>query len=714
MSLPSNGSLSLSEINRSVSFTNGNVGIGTSTPDSKLHLYDSSALAINTKTTSAQTQLWSFNDTKTYFQSSGDIEFTGVGSTTLRHLYLATSGNVGINTINPRIRLHVEGNSVLGNSDGDVIGGNLYWNGSAWTRGNSNVTGFGLRIGSTSNGNGMQIVTMDTANGFANRMLVGANGNVGINTTNPAQRLEVSGRIRVSQTGAVSAVYEMRNAAGIAYLFNNPSGSVHLFPVNNTSSSLILGADETGITGGSIGIATSNPNSFANLHVNGDILLSTGRSLWITGIGDTAGNRLRVQNNNTQSNIDFMGGALVFRGGNTLSNLMVMNTNGNLGIGTITATERLTVNGTTDIYGSLRVATNSTSAGYTINLGTTGVGGFRSGIIYGDGSNMGISNQQPGILRFHTDNDGNKCFIVGSTGNVSIGTSTQIGKFTVHSSSYPNVTLTTDDNFVNAIDFNSSSKTGGKLWRVASSHQSAGEGQGKFFIENRTDGRPPGFCITGNNAVAMGTFFPANLGLHITNGTNGQLQLGPSSSGGFHIWAESGQLRFYSSTWGAGIEVGRWTTSGLTVLGALSKGSGSFDIQHPLHPDDVNKRLVHSFIEGPRCDLIYRGQVTLTNGTATVNLDTDCVAEQECGMTLGTFEALCANPQFHLENENFSRVIGTLQDNVLTIQCEDPTSTDTVYWTVIAERKDNFIKSWERTNTNGYLVTEYTKIVVQE
>ena len=119
--------------------------------------------------------------------------------------------------------------------------------------------------------------------------------------------------------------------------------------------------------------------------------------------------------------------------------------------------------------------------------------------------------------------------------------------------------------------------------------------------------------------------------------------------------------------------------------------------------------MVHSFIEGPRCDLVYRGQVALVNGTATVNLDTDCVGEQDCAMTPGTFQSLCANPQFHLENENFSRVIGNLQGNVLTIQCEDTTSTDTVYWCVIAERKDPFIKSWERTNPNGYLVTEYTR-----
>jgi hypothetical protein len=29
---------------------------------------------------------------------------------------------------------------------------------------------------------------------------------------------------------------------------------------------------------------------------------------------------------------------------------------------------------------------------------------------------------------------------------------------------------------------------------------------------------------------------------------------------------------------------------------------------------------------------------------------------------------------------------------------------------VVAERKDVFIKNWERTDTDGYLVPEYTKV----
>jgi hypothetical protein len=244
-----------------------------------------------------------------------------------------------------------------------------------------------------------------------------------------------------------------------------------------------------------------------------------------------------------------------------------------------------------------------------------------------------------------------------------------------------------------------------------STHQSASEGQGKIIILNTVDNKV-GFCSTAAGAVAIGTLYPANTGLHVKSGYAdvGEFQMGPSNSNGFHMYNQGGILEHYGGTWGAGSWRGNWYNNGLAIGGALSKGSGSFDIQHPLHPDDSTKRLVHSFIEGPRCDLVYRGQVALVNGTATVNLDTDCVEEQNCAMTPGTFQSLCANPQTLLQNKtSFNKIRSSLQGNVLTIQCEDTASTDTIYWCVIAERKDPFIKSWERTNPNGYLVTEYTR-----
>ena len=147
------------------------------------------------------------------------------------------------------------------------------------------------------------------------------------------------------------------------------------------------------------------------------------------------------------------------------------------------------------------------------------------------------------------------------------------------------------------------------------------------------------------------------------------------------------------------------STGAVTIPGSLSKGSGTFDIQHPIIPE---KRLVHSFVEGPRCDNIYRGTKKLTNGKAYINLDKECTNNIENSMSEGTFVELCSNPVKYLHNNSsFSRVIGSIAGNILTITCEDNNSNDTVDWMVIAERKDTFIKNWDRTNEDGELITEY-------
>jgi trimeric autotransporter adhesin len=57
----------------------------------------------------------------------------------------------------------------------------------------------------------------------------------------------------------------------------------------------------------------------------------------------------------------------------------------------------------------------------------------------------------------------------------------------------------------------------------------------------------------------------------------------------------------------------------LTIAGKLTKGSGSFRIDHPLDPG--NKYLSHSFVESPDMMNIYNGVVVLdSKGKASVNL----------------------------------------------------------------------------------------------
>jgi hypothetical protein len=146
------------------------------------------------------------------------------------------------------------------------------------------------------------------------------------------------------------------------------------------------------------------------------------------------------------------------------------------------------------------------------------------------------------------------------------------------------------------------------------------------------------------------------------------------------------------------------SSGNVSVAGALSKGSGSFKIDHPLPALSETHSLVHSFIEGPRADLIYRGIVTLVDGAATVDLD------DAAGMTAGTWVLLCRDPQVFTSNATgWSPVRGTVSGSTLTIECEEGTCTDTISWMVVAERMDQHILDTSWTDEDGRPIVEPLK-----
>jgi len=145
-------------------------------------------------------------------------------------------------------------------------------------------------------------------------------------------------------------------------------------------------------------------------------------------------------------------------------------------------------------------------------------------------------------------------------------------------------------------------------------------------------------------------------------------------------------------------------TGALSCTGALSKGSGSFRVDHPLPELTATRQLVHSFIEGPKADLIYRGKVALVDGQATVNIDTAAT------MTEGTFEVLCRDVQCFTTNESdWICVRGKVTGNILTIEAEDITATSVVSWMVIGERQDPHMMETEWTDENGRVIVEPLK-----
>lgn len=142
----------------------------------------------------------------------------------------------------------------------------------------------------------------------------------------------------------------------------------------------------------------------------------------------------------------------------------------------------------------------------------------------------------------------------------------------------------------------------------------------------------------------------------------------------------------------------------LAVVGALSKGSGSFKIDHPLESKKETHHLVHSFVESPQANNIYRGKVQLQNGTAQVNLD------EVSSMTQGTFEALNRDIHVYTTNESdWDAVKGNITGNILTIECQNPNSNATVSWLVIGERQDQHMYETNWTDGNGKVIVEPLK-----
>jgi len=185
-----------------------------------------------------------------------------------------------------------------------------------------------------------------------------------------------------------------------------------------------------------------------------------------------------------------------------------------------------------------------------------------------------------------------------------------------------------------------------------------------------------------------------------TSGTWGNIFIRPylnAFSGVACWWGGSTEL-YYGNTGSKKLET---TSGGIVVTGTVSKSGGNFRIPHPLPSLNSTKDLVHSFIEGPQMDLIYRGKVDLVGGTATVNLDT------KSGMAEGTFVLLNRDVQCFTTNETgWTAVKGSVTGNEITIVAQDNSCTDTISWMVVGERQDDTVKSLDMTDSEGNLIVE--------
>ena len=220
-----------------------NVGIGTTSPVSKLHV----------KGTGTGTQIILEENAGSILRISNEPSGTGpyIGTTTNNSLSLVTNnavratisstGNVGIGTTSPQQQLSVAGGVVI-----DQNNNNTGTTAAMLSFGGSSGEGIGSKRTSGTNQYGLDFYT----NGI-NRMTVANSGNIGINIINPSSKLEIRGALGFSST---TKKWELSYDSTNSYFYIDEFGSGRRLAIKN---------------GGNVGINTTNPQS--TLDVNGDI-----------------------------------------------------------------------------------------------------------------------------------------------------------------------------------------------------------------------------------------------------------------------------------------------------------------------------------------------------------------------------------------------------------------------------------------------------------
>jgi len=397
----------------------GDVGIGTSSPDQKLQIAGGAGSAWLHATNTA-------NSDGTYVgtASSGEMNLYQAGifpivfhtASTLR-MTLDSSGNLGIGTSSPNNKLTVQA---------DATGAAFADNGVAQiiARGNTNTAKrLGLGIDTTNNVGVIQAQLVGTGN--YPLALNPAGGDVGIGTTSPAYKLDVSGQVRALESGTGSGDGGLIGSTGSA----NGNAGV-LFQTNATSrwNLTTQGTDGANLrfynyalastvatfdSSGNLGIGETSPGAKLEVAASGSSqqlrLVSTGNSVFRTRwIDATTGFTLESNNTTETAYYPFTltGSVLRF---NTGAGSLAM---------TLDASGNLVVGGTSANVGvwnkAITLNTASGNAAYELT-----VAGSAKGFFAADASNVYL--QSSGAIPLIFTTNGSERARITSSGDLLVG-----------------------------------------------------------------------------------------------------------------------------------------------------------------------------------------------------------------------------------------------------------------------------------------------------
>jgi trimeric autotransporter adhesin len=385
-----------------VFYTQGNLGIGTTSPSKTLHVAGDAIIStglttgnINATGITAGSIKATDISTGTLIASNGitvgNINFTGSlyqngatyvssqwtnGSGDFANSVFYSTGNVGIKTSTPAVELDVNGSVVI---SGRLTAGNIHTTNissgtliatTGVTAGNINFTGALYK-------NGELYVGSQWTSGSSGSLYYTA-GSVGINNTAPIATLDVTGSGSFSQ-GITAASAQITNAAAttatIATLLNTNAVSTNI-----SSATLNL---STGITAASAQITNAaattatiatllNTNAVSTNISSATLNLSTGitaASAQITNAAATTATIATLLNTNAIST-NISSATLNLSGGITAASAQITNASiSTLGSGWISST--VITGGSVSLSGSMNIGGNAVIAGDLTVAGTT-------------------------------------------------------------------------------------------------------------------------------------------------------------------------------------------------------------------------------------------------------------------------------------------------------------------------------------------------------
>jgi hypothetical protein len=236
---------------------NGNVGIGTTTASTRLHVATPGGTKADLRLSQIGWNNWDFR----IDSATTDLKIADVAGTKIT---VQNSGNVGIANTSPAYKLDVNG-SINSSTNFSYFGGDA--NTAVYLGSLSNESRIGAGGRSTFPTADLTLYTADGTGNFE-RMRITSSGNVAINNIAPTERLDVNGKARIREIDS--------SASPINMLWADVNGLVRKAPVP-VGSTLMSTDDMTAASGWTIAYDKTQayPVNDVNKTVDGSIATVT-------------------------------------------------------------------------------------------------------------------------------------------------------------------------------------------------------------------------------------------------------------------------------------------------------------------------------------------------------------------------------------------------------------------------------------------------------